>query len=162
MPAGGPAAIRGRLNGPARSTSAHRRQGRHVGAAGEAQIQPLTGTTEALASTLRRYADAGISHVQLVLDPITVEAIEEFAPVLEELDRTLTRAYNDPATGGAPMAKRHALGIDFGGTKLLAAVVDLEWRGDLYRQEAHFRRVAQNRSWQSSMTRRMPLSHQRI
>ena len=31
---------------------------------------------------MRQYAAAGISHVQLVLDPITVEAIEEFAPVL--------------------------------------------------------------------------------
>jgi hypothetical protein len=34
------------------------------------------------------YADAGIGHVQLVLDPITAEAIEEFAPVLEILDRS--------------------------------------------------------------------------
>jgi hypothetical protein len=40
-----------------------------------------------MASALRQYADAGIGHVQLVLDPITAEAIEEFAPVLEILDR---------------------------------------------------------------------------
>ncbi|MGH2615259.1 MAG: LLM class flavin-dependent oxidoreductase [Thermomicrobiales bacterium] len=62
-------------------------KGRHVGATPDAQIQPLTGTPEALASALRHYADVGISHVQLVLDPITVEAIAEFAPVLHELDR---------------------------------------------------------------------------
>jgi alkanesulfonate monooxygenase SsuD/methylene tetrahydromethanopterin reductase-like flavin-dependent oxidoreductase (luciferase family) len=62
-------------------------KGRHVGAVMEAQIEPLTGTPEVLASALRQFAEAGISHVQLVLDPITVEAIEEFAPVLQELDR---------------------------------------------------------------------------
>jgi hypothetical protein len=40
-----------------------------------------------VAEELRKYAAMGISHVQLVLDPITVETITEFAPVLEELDR---------------------------------------------------------------------------
>ncbi len=50
-------------------------------------VPPLTGSTAELAAAMRQYAAAGISHVQLVLDPITVEAIEEFAPVLEELDR---------------------------------------------------------------------------
>lgn len=40
-----------------------------------------------MAAILRRYADAGISHVQLVLDPITVGAIAEFAPVLALLDQ---------------------------------------------------------------------------
>ena len=37
--------------------------------------------------TLQRYADQGISHVQLVLDPITIESIEECAPILAALDR---------------------------------------------------------------------------
>jgi hypothetical protein len=40
-----------------------------------------------VADTLRAYADLGISHIQLVMDPITAESIEAFAPVLEELDR---------------------------------------------------------------------------
>ena len=40
-----------------------------------------------LAETLRRYLREGISHVQLVLDPITTASIAEFAPVLELLDR---------------------------------------------------------------------------
>ena len=31
--------------------------------------------------------DQGISHVQLVLDPITVESIQECAPILAALDR---------------------------------------------------------------------------
>jgi alkanesulfonate monooxygenase SsuD/methylene tetrahydromethanopterin reductase-like flavin-dependent oxidoreductase (luciferase family) len=61
-------------------------KGRHVGATNEADIAPLTGSAEKMAEALRQYAQAGISHVQLVLDPITVEAIEEFAPVLELLD----------------------------------------------------------------------------
>ncbi len=62
-------------------------RGRHVGAANEEGILPLSGSPEEMADVLRQYAAAGISHVQLVLDPITVEAIEEFAPVLAELDR---------------------------------------------------------------------------
>jgi alkanesulfonate monooxygenase SsuD/methylene tetrahydromethanopterin reductase-like flavin-dependent oxidoreductase (luciferase family) len=50
-------------------------------------ITPLSGSPEAMADVLRQYAGAGIGHVQLVMDPITVESIEAFAPVLEELDR---------------------------------------------------------------------------
>jgi alkanesulfonate monooxygenase SsuD/methylene tetrahydromethanopterin reductase-like flavin-dependent oxidoreductase (luciferase family) len=47
----------------------------------------LSGTSEELAAWLRAFAVAGIGHVQIVLDPITVEAVEEFAPVLDALDR---------------------------------------------------------------------------
>ncbi len=50
-------------------------------------IAPLTGSPEELAEALRGYAHAGIAHVQLVLDPNTLAAIEEFAPTLELLDR---------------------------------------------------------------------------
>lgn len=46
----------------------------------------MSGTTDELAAWLRAYAAAGISHVQVVLDPITVDAINEFAPVLAALD----------------------------------------------------------------------------
>jgi probable F420-dependent oxidoreductase len=62
-------------------------KGRHTLAANEADVPPLTGSTAELAAAMRQYAATGISHVQLVLDPITAEAIEEFAPVLAELDR---------------------------------------------------------------------------
>jgi len=48
---------------------------------------PIKGTSEELAQAIDSYADVGISHVQLVLDPITVGSIEEVAPVLEILDR---------------------------------------------------------------------------
>ena len=49
---------------------------------------PQDGTRpEEMAAALRRYADAGISHVQLVLDPITEASIKECAPILEALDK---------------------------------------------------------------------------
>jgi alkanesulfonate monooxygenase SsuD/methylene tetrahydromethanopterin reductase-like flavin-dependent oxidoreductase (luciferase family) len=48
---------------------------------------PLEGPLEVLAEGLRAFAREGIGHVQLVLDPISVASIEEFAPVLAELDR---------------------------------------------------------------------------
>jgi probable F420-dependent oxidoreductase len=49
---------------------------------------PLAGGPAALAEELRTYAREGIAEVQLVLDPITLASIEEFAPVLELLDRS--------------------------------------------------------------------------
>ncbi len=60
--------------------------GRTQGDRSGRSTQPLTGTPAELAHAIRAYADAGISHVQLVLDPITLESIEEFAPTLEILD----------------------------------------------------------------------------
>ena len=62
-------------------------KGRHVGAANEDGVEPMRGSASEMAAELRQYAAAGISHVQMVMDPITTEAIEEFAPVLAELDR---------------------------------------------------------------------------
>ncbi len=49
--------------------------------------QALSGSTEELATALRAYADAGIGHVQVWLDPSTVVGVEAFAPVLALLDR---------------------------------------------------------------------------
>ena len=48
---------------------------------------PLQGPPEVIAEELRAYARAGVSHVQLVIDPITIESIEALAPALELLDR---------------------------------------------------------------------------
>jgi hypothetical protein len=39
-----------------------------------------------MADVLRGYAAEGISHVQLVLDPITAGSIRALAPVLRDLD----------------------------------------------------------------------------
>jgi probable F420-dependent oxidoreductase len=51
--------------------------------------QALSGSTEELAAALRAYADAGIGHVQVWLDPSTVAGVEAFAPVLAFLDRAV-------------------------------------------------------------------------
>jgi alkanesulfonate monooxygenase SsuD/methylene tetrahydromethanopterin reductase-like flavin-dependent oxidoreductase (luciferase family) len=48
---------------------------------------PATGTVEQLADHLRTYAQRGIDHVQLWIEPFTTRGIEEFLPVLEILDR---------------------------------------------------------------------------
>src|SRR3990170_2171299 len=47
----------------------------------------LRGSPEELADQLRTFAAEGISHVQLVVDPITVRSIERLAPVLRALSR---------------------------------------------------------------------------
>jgi hypothetical protein len=61
--------------------------GRLQGAAAQADIPPLPGDPAALADALRGFAREGIGHVQLVLDPITLDAIRAIAPVLADLDR---------------------------------------------------------------------------
>ena len=50
-------------------------------------IAPLRGDSQQLADGLRAYAAVGVSHLQLVVDPITTASIEALAPVLELLDR---------------------------------------------------------------------------
>ena len=47
---------------------------------------PRSGNLPSVAEALRAYAREGIGHVQLVLDPITLGAIEALAPALELLD----------------------------------------------------------------------------
>lgn len=47
----------------------------------------LIGNPETLANSLRRHAELGISHVQIVLDPNNLSGIEKFALVLEQLDK---------------------------------------------------------------------------
>ena len=48
---------------------------------------PLRGTPQELAGKLREYADLGVSHLQVWLEPATLAGVEAFAPVLQELDR---------------------------------------------------------------------------
>jgi probable F420-dependent oxidoreductase len=53
-----------------------------------AMIQaPLAGGPQEIAAGLRAYADAGITHLQVVLEPATPAGIEAFAPALEQLER---------------------------------------------------------------------------
>jgi hypothetical protein len=49
--------------------------------------EPIAGSAEEIATALRQYADIGISHVQVWIEPNTIAGIELFAPVLEILDR---------------------------------------------------------------------------
>ena len=61
--------------------------GRTMGDASTTEvIRPLEGAPEHMAEELRAYAREGIGHVQLVIDPITRDAIERFAPVLRLID----------------------------------------------------------------------------
>jgi probable F420-dependent oxidoreductase len=60
--------------------------GRLQGDSSQTGIEPLAGDPAEVAETLRAYAREGIGHVQLVLDPITIESIEALEPVLAELD----------------------------------------------------------------------------
>jgi alkanesulfonate monooxygenase SsuD/methylene tetrahydromethanopterin reductase-like flavin-dependent oxidoreductase (luciferase family) len=48
---------------------------------------PFAGTPEELATYLRAFADQGVSHIQVLLDPNTVESVEAFAPVIELMRR---------------------------------------------------------------------------
>jgi hypothetical protein len=56
--------------------------------AGKPANEPQAGDPAALAETLRGFAREGIAHVQLVLDPITLESIKALEPMLVELDRS--------------------------------------------------------------------------
>jgi len=48
---------------------------------------PATGTPEQLAELFRDYARAGIDHIQICTQPMTMAEIDALAPVLEILDR---------------------------------------------------------------------------
>ena len=60
--------------------------GRQAGE-GEPLPDPIPGADpRALAEVLRGFAEAGVGHVQLVLDPITVDSIAALEPMLAALD----------------------------------------------------------------------------
>jgi probable F420-dependent oxidoreductase len=54
---------------------------------GRYEAEPLRGSPEELADVLRGFAAEGISHVQIVVDPITIDSVERLGPVLEALER---------------------------------------------------------------------------
>jgi len=61
-------------------------RGRQAGSDDELEPEAIPGDPETLAPALHAFADAGVGHVQLVLDPITVDAIAALAPTLAALD----------------------------------------------------------------------------
>jgi len=48
---------------------------------------PLSGSPQEIAASIRDFAQQGITHLQVALVPNTIETIEIFGKVLEELDR---------------------------------------------------------------------------
>ena len=60
--------------------------GRSMGDRTAPDLPPLSSEPEALAGTLRAFADEGVGHVQLVLDPITADSIGRLASTLALLD----------------------------------------------------------------------------
>lgn len=61
---------------------------RNTGAAGERSQTGITGTPQEVAETFRSFSAAGISHIQVVLDPITPASIAWLAPVIEVIRAT--------------------------------------------------------------------------
>jgi len=60
--------------------------GRRQGDTDRHTADPQAGSPDELADALRAYADAGVSHVQLVLDPITIRSVQLAGRSLELLD----------------------------------------------------------------------------
>jgi alkanesulfonate monooxygenase SsuD/methylene tetrahydromethanopterin reductase-like flavin-dependent oxidoreductase (luciferase family) len=60
--------------------------GRSQGDREGAEAEPISGEPQVLASRLREFAEEGVAHVQLVLDPITADTIRALGPALERLD----------------------------------------------------------------------------
>jgi alkanesulfonate monooxygenase SsuD/methylene tetrahydromethanopterin reductase-like flavin-dependent oxidoreductase (luciferase family) len=61
-------------------------QGRQLGDLSGPGATPIPGEPEAIAAALQAFAREGVAHVQLVLDPITLETIVAIEPALRLLD----------------------------------------------------------------------------
>ncbi|MFN8591786.1 MAG: LLM class flavin-dependent oxidoreductase [Thermomicrobiales bacterium] len=59
-----------------------------VGPSGYAEpdVDPISGSPEEIAAALRAFADVGVTHLQVRLEPNTPAGIAAFAPVLDALD----------------------------------------------------------------------------
>ena len=53
----------------------------------EGPLKPLMGAPEVIAETILEYEQAGISHLQVCLEPTDTQTIEAFAAVLEAVDK---------------------------------------------------------------------------
>jgi alkanesulfonate monooxygenase SsuD/methylene tetrahydromethanopterin reductase-like flavin-dependent oxidoreductase (luciferase family) len=56
--------------------------GRQGGDIAEPDVASIAGDPDTLVTILRAFAAEGVGHVQLVLDPITIEAVEALAPTI--------------------------------------------------------------------------------
>jgi alkanesulfonate monooxygenase SsuD/methylene tetrahydromethanopterin reductase-like flavin-dependent oxidoreductase (luciferase family) len=54
----------------------------------DGEFEPIAGDAATLAPALQAFADSGVSHVQLVLDPITLDSIDALRPTLAALGKT--------------------------------------------------------------------------
>jgi hypothetical protein len=52
-----------------------------------ATCEPVRGSSSAIADQLLAFAEAGVNHVQLVVDPITRSSIERLGPVVDSVRR---------------------------------------------------------------------------
>ena len=50
-------------------------------------VPAISGDPGRIADELRRYAELGVSHIQVYTEPLDIEGVERFAPVLEALDQ---------------------------------------------------------------------------
>jgi hypothetical protein len=55
--------------------------------AGAVAEQPVTGTPAEIAETFWSFADAGITHLMLLVEPRTLAPIEQLGRVIELMDR---------------------------------------------------------------------------
>ncbi len=60
--------------------------GRSLGDLADPEVEAISGEPAILVEQLRAFAEEGVAHVQLVLDPITVDTIGALRPTLERLD----------------------------------------------------------------------------
>ncbi|HEY7464823.1 MAG TPA: LLM class flavin-dependent oxidoreductase [Candidatus Limnocylindria bacterium] len=61
-------------------------RGRFTGNPNPPQVDPVSSEPEVLANALHAFAEEGVGHVQLVLDPINADSIAALAPTLARLD----------------------------------------------------------------------------
>lgn len=62
-----------------------RGSGRRAGDEEKQESPPITGTADEIAAELRAFADVGIDHIQVVLDPIDAAGVEELAEIIEQV-----------------------------------------------------------------------------
>ena len=58
-------------------------EGRIAGSGERPAVEPIKGSRVEMAETLSRFGEAGVSHLQAVLDPIDARSVEELAEVLD-------------------------------------------------------------------------------